>query len=115
MLVDLGADPYMIDKVIAGFGMPMGPFRCASHPHTRLCHYNTGPQPSHMVHRFCSSPVWRPVQWHSNQACMSHSGACFSVGSTRGLLHSECKNAYEPVACILSEAKILALPTVCAG
>ena len=28
MLVDLGADPYTIDKVIAGFGMPMGPFRC---------------------------------------------------------------------------------------
>ena len=29
MLVDLGADPYTIDKVIAGFGMPMGPFRRA--------------------------------------------------------------------------------------
>lgn len=27
MLVDLGLDPYSIDKVIAGFGMPMGPFR----------------------------------------------------------------------------------------
>lgn len=28
MLVDLGADPYLIDKVIKGqFGMPMGPFR----------------------------------------------------------------------------------------
>lgn len=28
LLVDLGADPYMIDKVIKGmFGMPMGPFR----------------------------------------------------------------------------------------
>lgn len=27
MLVDRGLDPYMIDKVIAGFGMPMGPFR----------------------------------------------------------------------------------------
>lgn len=27
MLVDLGLDPYRIDAVIAGFGMPMGPFR----------------------------------------------------------------------------------------
>lgn len=28
LLVDIGLDPYMIDKVIAmGFGMPMGPFR----------------------------------------------------------------------------------------
>ena len=28
MLVDIGLDPYSIDKVIAaGFGMPMGPFR----------------------------------------------------------------------------------------
>lgn len=27
MLVDMGLDPYTIDKVIAGFGMPMGPFR----------------------------------------------------------------------------------------
>ncbi|KAI8110882.1 hypothetical protein M9434_004456 [Picochlorum sp. BPE23] len=27
LLVDMGLDPYMIDKVIAGFGMPMGPFR----------------------------------------------------------------------------------------
>ena len=28
MLVDLGMDPYMVDKAIAGaFGMPMGPFR----------------------------------------------------------------------------------------
>jgi len=25
--VDLGLDPYTIDKVITGFGMPMGPFR----------------------------------------------------------------------------------------
>lgn len=24
---DLGVDPYTVDKVIAGFGMPMGPFR----------------------------------------------------------------------------------------
>jgi hypothetical protein len=30
ILVDLGADPYTIDKVIAGFGMPMGPFRRVS-------------------------------------------------------------------------------------
>ncbi len=30
MLVDMGLDPYRIDKVIAGFGMPMGPLRCAS-------------------------------------------------------------------------------------
>ena len=31
MLVDLGVDPYTIDKAIQfGFGMPMGPFRCAS-------------------------------------------------------------------------------------
>ena len=37
MLVDLGADPYTIDKVIAGFGMPMGPFRCASQLPTCLC------------------------------------------------------------------------------
>ena len=30
MLVDMGLDPYKIDKAIAGaFGMPMGPFRCA--------------------------------------------------------------------------------------
>ncbi len=30
MLVDLGVDPYTIDKAIQfGFGMPMGPFRCA--------------------------------------------------------------------------------------
>lgn len=29
LLVDIGLDPYMIDKVISlGFGMPMGPFRC---------------------------------------------------------------------------------------
>ena len=27
LLVDMGLDPYMVDKVIAGFGMPMGPFR----------------------------------------------------------------------------------------
>lgn len=27
LLVDMGLDPYLIDKVIAGFGMPMGPFR----------------------------------------------------------------------------------------
>ena len=28
MLLDLGMDPYMVDKAIAGaFGMPMGPFR----------------------------------------------------------------------------------------
>ena len=27
LLVDIGLDPYFIDKVIAGFGMPMGPFR----------------------------------------------------------------------------------------
>jgi enoyl-CoA hydratase/3-hydroxyacyl-CoA dehydrogenase len=27
MLVDLGLDPYRVDKAIAGFGMPMGPFR----------------------------------------------------------------------------------------
>jgi 3-hydroxyacyl-CoA dehydrogenase len=30
MLVDLGIDPYFIDKVIYGFGMPMGPFRCVN-------------------------------------------------------------------------------------
>ena len=27
LLVDMGLDPYKIDKIIAGFGMPMGPFR----------------------------------------------------------------------------------------
>ncbi|KAI3432440.1 hypothetical protein D9Q98_003993 [Chlorella vulgaris] len=27
MLVDMGLDPYRIDKIVAGFGMPMGPFR----------------------------------------------------------------------------------------
>ena len=32
MLVDLGLDPYSIDTVIAGFGMPMGPFRCGGPP-----------------------------------------------------------------------------------
>lgn len=32
LLVDIGLDPYMVDKVIAmGFGMPMGPFRSAPH------------------------------------------------------------------------------------
>ena len=30
MLVDLGLDPYRVDKAIASFGMPMGPFRWAS-------------------------------------------------------------------------------------
>ena len=31
MLVDLGIDPYTIDKAIQfGFGMPMGPFRCVT-------------------------------------------------------------------------------------
>ena len=30
LLVDLGLDPYKIDKVVlGGFGMPMGPFRSA--------------------------------------------------------------------------------------
>lgn len=29
MLVDMGLDPYRIDAAIAGFGMPMGPFRYA--------------------------------------------------------------------------------------
>ena len=29
---DLGMDPYTVDKVIAGFGMPLGPFRCVPHP-----------------------------------------------------------------------------------
>ena len=33
LLVDLGLDPYKIDKaVLGGFGMPMGPFRCAPRP-----------------------------------------------------------------------------------
>lgn len=33
MLVDLGIDPYTIDKAIQfGFGMPMGPFRCVTWP-----------------------------------------------------------------------------------
>lgn len=36
MLVDMGLDPYRVDKAIAGFGMPMGPFRrappCAADP-----------------------------------------------------------------------------------
>ena len=33
MLVDLGIDPYTIDKAIQfGFGMPMGPFRCVIRP-----------------------------------------------------------------------------------
>lgn len=27
MLVDMGLDPYKVDKAVAGFGMPMGPFR----------------------------------------------------------------------------------------
>ena len=36
MLVDLGIDPYTIDKAIQfGFGMPMGPFRCVTGP--RVC------------------------------------------------------------------------------
>ena len=29
VLVDLGCDPYAIDRVISMFGMPMGPFRLA--------------------------------------------------------------------------------------
>lgn len=29
MLLDLGLDPYKVDRMIAGFGMPMGPFRWA--------------------------------------------------------------------------------------
>lgn len=33
LLVDLGLDPYTIDKAIAlAFGMPMGPFRCLALP-----------------------------------------------------------------------------------
>ena len=36
MLVDLGLDPYTIDKAIQfGFGMPMGPFRCGAWPSGR--------------------------------------------------------------------------------
>ncbi|KAF8056781.1 Glyoxysomal fatty acid beta-oxidation multifunctional protein MFP-a [Scenedesmus sp. PABB004] len=27
LLADLGADPYAVDRAVAGFGMPMGPFR----------------------------------------------------------------------------------------
>jgi enoyl-CoA hydratase/3-hydroxyacyl-CoA dehydrogenase len=34
ILLDAGMDPYLIDKVIAGFGMPMGPFRCRCHLRT---------------------------------------------------------------------------------
>ena len=34
ILLDAGMDPYLIDKVIAGFGMPMGPFRCCLLPRT---------------------------------------------------------------------------------
>ena len=44
MLVDLGLDPYTIDKAIQfGFGMPMGPFRCAFRCLDRRCpvHYAT--------------------------------------------------------------------------
>lgn len=41
LLVDLGAEPYMIDKVIKGmFGMPMGPFRLSDlvrFPHYPCC------------------------------------------------------------------------------
>ena len=42
LLADLGADPYMVDKVIKGmFGMPMGPFRLSdlvpSHAGCFLC------------------------------------------------------------------------------
>lgn len=29
LLVDLGADPYQLDRVVKAFGMPMGPFRLA--------------------------------------------------------------------------------------
>lgn len=37
MLLDLGLDPYSIDKAIAlAFGMPMGPFRCVSWSRTGL-------------------------------------------------------------------------------
>ena len=32
MLVDLGLDPYRIDRAVAGWGMPMGPFRCRPAP-----------------------------------------------------------------------------------
>jgi enoyl-CoA hydratase/3-hydroxyacyl-CoA dehydrogenase len=38
ILLDAGMDPYLIDKAIAGFGMPMGPFRChATAPHILIC------------------------------------------------------------------------------
>lgn len=37
LLVDLGLDPYKIDKaILGGFGMPMGPFRCRQL--TAACH-----------------------------------------------------------------------------
>lgn len=55
LLADLGADPYMIDKVVKGmFGMPMGPFRlcdlvrsphcacCVSYPRKCMCRNPTG-------------------------------------------------------------------------
>ena len=48
LLVDLGLDPYKIDKaILAGFGMPMGPFRLA-------------PSLAHQYHLFPRSSWARP-------------------------------------------------------
>ena len=51
LLVDLGLDPYKIDKaILAGFGMPMGPFRSAScWPLTPQC-----------LHHAQAMPRWLP-------------------------------------------------------
>jgi 3-hydroxyacyl-CoA dehydrogenase len=49
LLVDLGADPYMIDKVIKGmFGMPMGPFRLSDLART--------PRLRHLTSHACNAP-----------------------------------------------------------
>lgn len=56
MLVDMGLDPYRIDKIIAGFGMPMGPFRygklyCTA-PH-RTAPHRTAPRCAALRHCVC--------------------------------------------------------------
>ena len=106
MLVDLGADPYMIDKVIAGFGMPMGPFRCARPPH---------PCPLPLLHGF-EAPS-RNLAIPSVLTCLPSSAAnnpadirvpqLFSflllIGGSRSLMRSEC-HEFSAVFCIFSDA-----------
>ncbi len=55
MLVDLGLDPYMIDMVILkGFGMPMGPFRCATCTLNHFIHSIHMLSSPRVRHMYCS-------------------------------------------------------------